>query len=231
MTCTHAAMTRRKLMTLGFRFDTVVMEEAAQILEVETLIPMLLQKYNTTEGDSQSGGAGGRLQRVTLIGDHHQLPPVIKNQAIQAYSHLDQSLFSRFIRLGVPHVLLDQQGRARPEIASLYSWRYTRYSASTGALLQQLSNLSIVEGKSTSSSSNVAVSPYKLANAGFLQPFQLIDVGDFQGKGETTPTPYFYQNLGEAEYIVAVYQYMRLLGYPACSISVLTTYNLSLIHI
>lgn len=36
-----------------------------------------------------------------------------------------------------------------------------------------------------------------------------------KGRGETTPTAYFYQNLGEAEYVVAVYQYMRLLGYPA----------------
>ena len=33
------------------------------------------------------------------------------------------------------------------------------------------------------------------------------------------------QNLGEAEYLVSVYQYMRLLGYPAHKISVLTTYN------
>ncbi len=33
------------------------------------------------------------------------------------------------------------------------------------------------------------------------------------------------QNLAEAEYVVATYQYMRLLGYPASSISILTTYN------
>lgn len=46
-----------------------------------------------------------------------------------------------------------------------------------------------------------------------------------QGQGETTPTAYFYQNLGEAEYVVAVYQYMRLLGYPAERVSILTTYN------
>ncbi|CAF5035385.1 unnamed protein product, partial [Rotaria sp. Silwood1] len=32
-------------------------------------------------------------------------------------------------------------------------------------------------------------------------------------------------NLAEAEYIVAVYMYMRLLGYPAQKISILTTYN------
>lgn len=33
------------------------------------------------------------------------------------------------------------------------------------------------------------------------------------------------QNLGEAEAVVSVYQYMRLRGYPADKISILTTYN------
>ena len=33
------------------------------------------------------------------------------------------------------------------------------------------------------------------------------------------------QNLGEAELVVSVYQYMRLRGYPAHRISILTTYN------
>ena len=37
--------------------------------------------------------------------------------------------------------------------------------------------------------------------------------------------PYFYQNLGEAEMVVTLFQYMRLLGYPAHRISILTTYN------
>lgn len=52
-----------------------------------------------------------------------------------------------------------------------------------------------------------------------------MNVDDHEGKGEQEPTPYFYQNLGEAEYIVRVYQFMRLLGYPARKISILTTYN------
>lgn len=129
-------------LALGFRYDNLVMEEAAQVLEVETVIPMLLQPSHDTalasskSGSAASGGGGGsgtqdtssssfggRLQRVCLIGDHRQLPPVVKNLALQKYSNLDQTLFTRFIRLGVPHVLLDQQGRARPEIAALYSWR------------------------------------------------------------------------------------------------------------
>ena len=33
------------------------------------------------------------------------------------------------------------------------------------------------------------------------------------------------QNVGEAEYLVTWYQYMRLTGYPAHKISILTTYN------
>ena len=35
----------------------------------------------------------------------------------------------------------------------------------------------------------------------------------------------YLQNLGEAEYVVSLYQYMRLRGYPAEKISILTTYN------
>ena len=74
-----------------------VMEEAAQVLEVETVIPMLLQPSHDgalggfngggNDGDSDDsdeegdGGAarfqrkieGCRLQRVCLIGDHHQV--------------------------------------------------------------------------------------------------------------------------------------------------------------
>ena len=48
----------------AMQYDNVVMEEAAQILEVETFIPMMLQKPE----DGYS-----RLKRVVLIGDHHQV--------------------------------------------------------------------------------------------------------------------------------------------------------------
>ena len=33
-------------------------------------------------------------------------------------------MFARLIRLGVPYLELDKQGRARPSIAKLYNWRY-----------------------------------------------------------------------------------------------------------
>jgi intron-binding protein aquarius len=100
MTCTHAAMKRHEFLQLGLQYDNLLMEESAQILEIETFIPMLLQK--------QEGGRS-RLKRVVLIGDHHQLPPVVKNMAFQKYSHMDQSLFTRFVRLGTPTVQLNRQ--------------------------------------------------------------------------------------------------------------------------
>ncbi|XP_037719789.1 RNA helicase aquarius isoform X2 [Drosophila subpulchrella] len=195
MTCTHAALKRKELVNLGFRYDNILMEESAQILEIETFIPLLLQ--NPLDGLN-------RLKRWIMIGDHHQLPPVIKNMAFQKYSNMEQSLFTRLVRLGVPTVDLDGQGRARASICSLYKWRYKK--------LEDLQHI-------------FERDEYKKANPGFAHDYQLINVEDFKGVGESEPNPYFYQNLAEAEYIVAVYTYMRLMGYPAAKISILTTYN------
>jgi intron-binding protein aquarius len=194
MTSTHAAMKRRDIVDLGFHYDNVIMEEAAQITEIENFIPLALQ--NPKDGSMA-------LQRVVLCGDHLQNSPVVQNLAFRQYANLEQSLFSRLARLGVPTINLDQQGRARPSIASLYQWRYAR-----------LGNLPHVQ----------TAAEFQTANAGFKYDYQFIDVPDYKGRGESEPTPHFIQNLGEAEYAVAIYQYMRLLGYPAAKISILTTY-------
>jgi len=198
MTCTHAALTRSELVKLGFKYDNVLMEESAQILEIETFIPLLLQ--NQQDGYN-------RLKRVTLIGDHHQLPPVIKNMAFKKFSNMEQSLFTRFVRLKVPTVLLDAQGRARPSISALYQWHYDG--------LGNLPHTKPDGGRYE----------FSVGNPGFQHDYQVLDVGDYQGKGEHCPELHFFQNLGEAEYIAAIYMYMRLLGYPAQSVAILTTYN------
>lgn len=162
------------------------MEEAAQILEIETFIPLLLQ--NPEQGRI-------RLKRWVMIGDHHQLPPVIKNMAFQKYGNMEQSLFARFVRLGVPTVELDAQGRARSRlviisfnenvanrrcieveyvfsISSLYKWRY-----------KKLGDLPHVQ----------QLQEYKLANAGFAFDYQLINVTEYNGVGESEPSAYFFQ--------------------------------------
>ena len=194
MTSTHAAMRRQEIAESGFHYDNVIMEEAAQITEIENFIPLALQ--NPQKGQSS-------LQRIVLCGDHLQNSPIIQNMAFRQYANLEQSLFLRLVRLGVPTIILDHQGRARSSIANLYKWRYP-----------SLSNLP-----------NVLTEPeYLRANAGFRYEYQFIDVGDYKGKGESQPSSHFFQNLGEAEYAVAIYQYMRLLGYAASKISILTPY-------
>lgn len=196
MTSTHAAMRRSEIAELGFHYDTLIMEEAAQITEVESFIPCVLQNP-----DLQSGQVP--LKRVVLVGDHLQNSPVIQNLALRQYARFEQSLFLRLVRLGVPTITLDQQGRCRPSIANLFSWRY-----------ESLTNLPHL----------TSLPEFQRANTGFRYEYQFIDVPDYQGEGEREPTPHFIQNLGEAEYTVALYQYMRLLGYPARSISILATY-------
>ncbi|KAL4869358.1 hypothetical protein BDV12DRAFT_185244 [Aspergillus spectabilis] len=194
MTSTHAAMRRQEIADLGFHYDNVVMEEAAQITEVESFIPAALQ--NMKDGQLP-------LKRVVLCGDHLQNSPIIQNMAFRQYAHFEQSLFLRLVRLGVPVITLDQQGRSRPSIAELFRWRY-----------HNLGNLPRVE----------QAPEFKQANAGFEFEYQFINVPDYQGVGEREPTPHFIQNLGEAEYAVAIFQYMRLLGYPASKITILATY-------
>ncbi|KAL2264028.1 hypothetical protein VTK26DRAFT_3332 [Humicola hyalothermophila] len=194
MTSTHAAMKRGEIASLGFHYDNVIMEEAAQITEIENFIPLAMQK---PEGGKMN------LQRVVLCGDHYQNSPVIQGLAFRHYANLEQSLFSRLVRLGVPTINLDQQGRARPSISNLYRWRYPK-----------LGDLPHTQTEKE----------FLTANAGFRYDYQFINVPDYKGKGETEPSPHFIQNLGEAEYAVAIYQYMRLLGYPASKISILATY-------
>ncbi|KAJ2505859.1 hypothetical protein IWW47_001857, partial [Coemansia sp. RSA 2052] len=198
MTCTHAAMKRSELIKLGFRYDSVVMEESAQMLDIESFIPLTLQR------------SSHQLKRLVMIGDHNQLPPVVKHPDLRSFANLEQSLFTRLVRLGVPYVELNKQARARPEIADLYRFRYRG--------LGDLSNDSL--------QSMFA----QKRNPGFQHTFQFIDTSPGAGAGggggeESEPSRYFYQNLAEAEYIVALYQYMRLLGYPADRIALLTTYN------
>jgi intron-binding protein aquarius len=194
MTSTHAAIRRQEIAGLGFHYDNVVMEEAAQITEIENFIPLALQ--NPKDGEVL-------LQRVVLCGDHLQNSPIIQNLAFRQYANLEQSLFLRLVRLGVSTVQLDRQGRARPSIAELYRWRY-----------KELGDLPTVENQQE----------FRTANAGFGYEYQFINVVDYKGTGEAEPSPHFIQNLGEAEYAVAIYQYMRLLGYPASRISILATY-------
>lgn len=146
------------------------------------------------------------MKRMILLGDHNQLPPIVQSIPLAHINHLDQSLFTRFIRLGVPHITLDAQGRCRPSLASLFSWQYPG-----------LKNLPHVCDESQSI--------YTQANTSLRYDYQVINVDNYEGKGEVECLSHSFENRGEAEYVIAVYQYLRLCGYPSDRITILTPYQ------
>lgn len=190
-TSTFLSLKRDEFKQLLLDFSTVIVEEAGQILDIECSLAISL--------------ASNSLKRLVMIGDHQQLPPIVKCKQLCAHSNFDQSLFHRFIRQGIPTVQLDQQARCRPQISSLFCFFYQN----------QLTNMQ----------NHLFVDQFSLANPAFLHPVQFINVPDLNGEGESEPLPHYFQNLAEAEWIVATYQYMRLVGYPADQIAILSPYN------
>uniref|UniRef100_A0A673Z2N1 RNA helicase aquarius insertion domain-containing protein n=1 Tax=Salmo trutta TaxID=8032 RepID=A0A673Z2N1_SALTR len=163
-----------------------------------TLLFFCFQYDNILMEDARTVTAGWK--RWIMIGDHQQLPPVIKNMAFQKYSNMEHPLRTP----GYPPLTWMTRDVPSPPVCNLYNWRY-----------KQLGNLPHVQ----------LLPQFQAPNPGLTFDFQLLNVEDFNGVGESEPNPYFYQNLGEAEYCVALFMYMRLLGYPADRINILTTYN------
>ena len=154
-----------------------------------------------------------RLKRVVLIGDHHQLPPVVKNMAFQKFSHLDQSLFTRFVRLGTPYIQLNAQvcrfsllyprlclRCVPPKIKWLLCIRMSYCNcpelrlSCQGRARPSLAKLYNWRYHQLGDLPNVTEgSAFLRANPGFALDFQFVDVPDYQGAGESAPVPYFYQ--------------------------------------
>lgn len=85
------------------KFETVVIDEASQSIELSTLIPL------------QMGCC-----RLVLVGDHKQLPATVFSRI--AESHLyNRSLFERLHQSGYPMCVLKRQMRMHPEIAKFPS--------------------------------------------------------------------------------------------------------------
>jgi intron-binding protein aquarius len=195
MTCTYASLKRREFVKIGLKYDSLIVEEAGQMLEIETFIPLMLQNHDTDLNQTH-------LKRVVLIGDDKQLAPIVQNKNLAYFGNFQQSLFARLLMLNVPSIQLDQQFRQRAEICNLYRSFYVDLKDYPGFNRKN-----------------------PLYNSGLLHNIQLINVPDYQSKGETFPRKHFIQNLGEAEYSVQLFMYMRLIGYPLNKICILTTYN------
>lgn len=92
---------------LNVEFETVIIDEAAQCIELSALIPL---KYGCS--------------KCILVGDPEQLPPTVLSRAAQNYGY-EQSLFVRMQRNYPNDVhLLDTQYRMHPEISSFPSQQF-----------------------------------------------------------------------------------------------------------
>ncbi|ORX57635.1 hypothetical protein DM01DRAFT_134426 [Hesseltinella vesiculosa] len=109
------------LTDLGIVFDTVVVDEAAQAVEVSTLIPL---KYN--------------CQRCILVGDPNQLPPTVISSMAGKYKY-EQSLFVRLENNTPENVyLLSIQYRMNPEISAFPSCQFYRSKLLDGPRMSDL---------------------------------------------------------------------------------------------
>ena len=84
-------------------FDCVIIDEAAQAIEIQTLIPM---KYD--------------CQRYVLVGDDRQLSATVISTLATRYDY-QQSLFSRLRKCGVQVQVIQIQYRMHPEVRAFPS--------------------------------------------------------------------------------------------------------------
>ena len=90
----------------GLRFEQVIIDEAAQNVEAETLIPL-------TKG----------CRHAVLIGDHCQLGPVVKSRVAER-AGLATSMFARLVAAGAQVFMLTVQYRMHPGISAFASGRF-----------------------------------------------------------------------------------------------------------
>lgn len=107
-TCIGAGASIMKSVTRidNLQFRTVIIDEAAQCMEVASLPPIV---YG--------------CERLVLVGDQNQLPPVVlSSKALN--QGLGVSLFSRMIAGGIQPLLLNEQYRMHPKIAEFSSQQF-----------------------------------------------------------------------------------------------------------
>ena len=92
---------------LNVEFETVIIDEAAQCIELSALIPL---KYGCS--------------KCVLVGDPEQLPPTVLSRSAQSFGY-EQSLFVRMQRNHPKDIhLLDTQYRMHPEISRFPSEQF-----------------------------------------------------------------------------------------------------------
>ncbi|KAK2943121.1 putative RNA helicase aquarius [Blattamonas nauphoetae] len=128
--------------------------------------------------------------------------PTVQNAALRIGAGFGQSLFHRLLRLHVPFLPLTAQGICKPSISRLLTRVYP-----------DLTN-----------TSRVSQPPFTISNAGVGLDCQFLHV-EGEGEGEVEQAAFFIENTEEARFAVELFKYLRLIGHPPHTISILTPYN------
>lgn len=113
-------------------FDVVVIDEAAQALEIACWIPLL------------------RCERCILAGDHKQLAPTVKTRDFHAARCLGSTLFENLISAGCPSVMLTTQYRMHRDISdwaseTSYQGRLSPHSSCAARSLDGFAALAVID--------------------------------------------------------------------------------------
>ncbi|CAL5018900.1 unnamed protein product [Urochloa decumbens] len=98
--CTASSSYRLHYLPNAQPFEVLVVDEAAQLKECESLIPLQLPG----------------VRHAVLIGDEYQLPALVKSKICED-AEFGRSLFQRLVSLGQPKHLLNKQYRMHPWIS------------------------------------------------------------------------------------------------------------------
>ncbi|EPB85292.1 hypothetical protein HMPREF1544_07906 [Mucor circinelloides 1006PhL] len=111
------------LTQMGVSFETVIVDEAAQSIEISSLIPL---KFDT--------------QRCILVGDPNQLPPTVMSSLATKHNY-QQSLFMRLERNMASEInLLSIQYRMHPHISSFPSKMFYQSQLKDGPNMDKVSS-------------------------------------------------------------------------------------------
>lgn len=113
-----------KLQKMEFSFQNLVIPEASQLTQLETLLPILLQESNSPE-------------RIVLLGDHGSYVPTTYSEQ---HGGITTSLVKRLDNLGSKNIQLSTQYTKRPSITHLLNLVYPELTQDSSSSGQDVAN-------------------------------------------------------------------------------------------
>jgi intron-binding protein aquarius len=200
LTSTHAARARDRLIRAGFSYENVVLLESEQMTEVEGFVPLNIQ-----------ADPAHTIKRVLVVGEKERL---------EQKRLSPQSLGDRLHRLYGFYPSFGSQ-KDDDEEKEGKNKRVRRQKVDFSVVLPFLRHLAL-SSSSSSSEEQAFVIPPSSKLPTLSKQVQFLECGEYQGQGreqededeEDEEEEERWFHTGEAEFLVALYMYLRLQGIP-----------------